>query len=143
MTINGAWMLADYKDVLGDDLGVALIPRGSATAAPVIGLSAFFVNPNSRSPQLAVDLALFLAGPEAQADLDVGSISVRTDLAFEAGDPMAVFVQSADAGYPEIMLTSNFYGPFEAMVKAVLENGNDPARAVRDACQEMNTLNGK
>jgi basic membrane protein A len=143
MTINGAWMLTDYQDSLGDNLGVALIPRGSATAAPVISMSAFFVNPNSRSPQLAVDLALFLAGPEAQADLDVGNISVRTDLTFEAGDPMAVFAQSADAGYPEIMLTSNFYGPFEAMLIAVLENGNDPARAVRDACQEMNTLNGK
>ena len=143
MTINGAWMLADYKDTLGEDLGVALIPRGSATAAPVVGSSAFFVNPNSRSPQLAVDLALFLAGPEAQADLDVGSISVRTDLTYETGDPMAVFVQSADAGYPEIKLTINFYGPFEAMVQAVLENGNDPARAVRDACQEMNTLNRK
>jgi basic membrane protein A len=143
MTINGAWILTDYQDSLGDNLGVALIPRESATAAPVINLSAFFVNPNSRSPQLAVDLALFLASPEAQADLDVGYISVRTDLTYEAGDPMGVFAQSAEAGYPEIRLTNNFYSPFEAMITAVLENGSDPASALRDACQEMNTLNGK
>ena len=143
MTINGAWMLVDFQEALGENLGVALIPRGSTAAAPLTGLNAFFINPNSRNPQLAVDLALFLSSPEAQADLDIYSIPVRTDIAFEAGDPMAVFMQAAGTGYPEILLTNNFYGPFEAMVLAVFGNGSDPASALRDACEQMNSLNGK
>ena len=143
MTINGPWVLQDFQDALGDNLGVALIPRGVAPAASLLGVNTFLVNPNSRNPHLAVDFAQFMASPEAQADLDVGNIPVRTDLAFEAGDPIAVFVQSAATGYPEALLTNNFYPAFEAMLTAVLDSGSDPASAVRDACQQMNAANGK
>ena len=143
MTINGPWVLQDFQDALGDNLGVALIPRGVAPAASLLGVNAFLVNPNSRNPHLAVDFAQFMASREAQADLDSPNIPVRTDLTFEAGDPIAVFVQSAAAGYPEALLTNNFYPAFEAMLTAVLDSGSDPASAVRDACQQMNAANGK
>ena len=143
MTINGPWAMTDFQTTLGDDLGVALLPKGIATAGPLRGITGLLVNPNSPNPQLAVDLALFLTSSEAQDDLDETSIPAGTDLNLESGDPRIIFIQSTIDGYSETLLTNNFYDPFEAMVKAVLEDHNDPASAVREACQEMNSLNGK
>lgn len=143
MTINGLWILSDYQQALGDDLGVASIPRGSVPASPIAGVDAFIINPNSKYPQVAVDLALFLASPEAQADLSFTAIPVRTDLDLNDDDPRVVFFKAVESGYPDSWLTANFYGPFEMMFTDVFDNGINPATAVTDACRAMNALNKK
>lgn len=143
MTVNGPWMLPDYQLILGDNLGLAVIPPGTTPAAPLVGVSAFLVNPNSGHPELAVDLALYLTNPQAQLELDASYIPVRSDVEVPAGDPRAVFMESTAAGFPEVLLTGNYYLPFDNMLLEVLVNGADPATAVRNACEEMNRLNGK
>ena len=41
---NGPWALGDYKKDLGDKLGVAPIPSGTAPSAPLIGIDGFYIN---------------------------------------------------------------------------------------------------
>ncbi len=68
---SGSWDYAPAKEALGDNLGIAVPPTitiggESKQLKSFAGSKAVGVNPNSQYPQVAVALAKFLGGAEAQ-----------------------------------------------------------------------------
>jgi len=149
MIINGPWVLGDYKESLGDKLGVALMPDGpSGHATPLNGIDGFYINPNSKNQEAAVRLAVFLtSGQSAQNYTDTaGHVPIRDSVT--ASDPLvAVFAQASSQGFPrpQTVEFGQYWGPFGDMYTKVLGEGAtaDPETAVKDACAAMNTATGK
>ena len=146
MFVNGPWALADYKADLGDDLGVAPIPAGSALANPLNGIDGFYINPNSQNAEAAVELALFLTNKEsAQIYTDqAGHVPIRTDV--KAADPLVGgFAEASSTGLPRPQSAEfgNYWGPFGDMFTKVLEGVSTPEEGVNEACANMNIANGK
>jgi arabinogalactan oligomer/maltooligosaccharide transport system substrate-binding protein len=149
MIINGPWVLGDYKADLGDDLGVVPMPAGPAgPATPLSGVDYWHVNPNVSPEQqeLAVDVALYLFGPEgAQIYADVSGSPMVTK-GVTASDPLVgAFAEAAAAGFPrpQTVEFGNWWGPFGDAVTKVMEGVSAPADAVAEACAAMNTASGK
>jgi arabinogalactan oligomer/maltooligosaccharide transport system substrate-binding protein len=142
MLIDGSWNYPVYQDALGENLGVALIPPGSAPAIQITGGNYWVVNPNSRNPQLAVDFALYLASHDAQGDMTPPDVPVRADLFDSIPGPMNIFLSSAAAGFPDILLTGNF-NYFQGGIDSIFYGNVEAALALRDACKQMNFRNGK
>lgn len=68
---SGSWSLASVKEILGDNMGVAKLPKANIGGEAMqlksfAGSKAIGVNPNSDNMQVAVALAQYLASPEAQ-----------------------------------------------------------------------------
>ncbi|HLF01305.1 MAG TPA: extracellular solute-binding protein, partial [Anaerolineales bacterium] len=147
MIINGPWVLGDYAKDLGDKLGVAPIPAGSAgPAGPLNGIDGFYINPNSQNVAAAVELALFLTNAESSSIYTevAGHVPIRSDVT--ASDPdVAGFALASATGFPRPQSKEfgNYWGPFGDMVTKVLEGTVDPATGVADACKAMNEANGK
>jgi len=145
--VNGPWALADYKELLGDDLGVAVLPSGpGGDAKPLNGIDGFYINPNSDNQEAAVQLALFLSsGDSAQAYTDdAGHVPIRDSVT--AADPLvATFAEASAKGLPRPQSAEfgNFWTPFGDMFTKVLEGQSTPEDAVAEACGAMNTANGK
>jgi arabinogalactan oligomer/maltooligosaccharide transport system substrate-binding protein len=147
MIINGPWVLGDYKNDLGDKLGVAPMPAGpSGPAQPLSGIDGFYVNPNSTNKEAAVALALYIFnadGLKVYADV-AGDPPARTDV--QAADPLVkAFGDAAAGGFPRPQSTEfgNWWGPFGDMVTKVLEGKSSPADGVAEACAAMNKANNK
>jgi arabinogalactan oligomer/maltooligosaccharide transport system substrate-binding protein len=145
--VNGPWALADYKKDLGDDLGVALMPAGTAPANPLNGIDGFYVNPNvsDAEKQAAVDLALFLtSGESAQIYTDsAGHVPIRDSV--DASDPLvATFSEASAQGFPRPQSTffGNYWTPFGDMFTKAIEGAATPEEAVKEACDAMNAANG-
>jgi len=147
MFVNGPWALADYKKDLGDKLGVVPMPSGpGGNANPLNGIDGFYINPNSKNVDAAVELALFLTSAESSQIYtnEAGHVPIRSDVT--ASDPLlAGFAEASATGFPrpQSMEFGNFWGPFgDAWTKAV-EGALSPDDAVKEACAAMNTANGK
>ncbi|MBM4423325.1 MAG: extracellular solute-binding protein [Chloroflexi bacterium] len=147
MIIDGPWSLNHYRSALGDQLGVAVMPRGpGGPARPFNGIDGFYVNPNSANIELAVELALFLTNAESsQIFTDIGGhIPIRSDV--KSGDPLiATFAEASTQGFPRPQSKEfgNFWGPFGDAWTKVMEGTRSPAGAVAEACAAMNYANGK
>lgn len=64
---NGNWAMGDYRNALGDKLGVAPIPAGPGGASnPLLGVDGWYFNPNSENQEAALDVALYLTNKAAQ-----------------------------------------------------------------------------
>jgi arabinogalactan oligomer/maltooligosaccharide transport system substrate-binding protein len=149
MIINGPWVLGDYKADLGDDLGVVPMPAGPAgPATPLSGVDYWHVNPNASPEQqaLAVDVALYIFGPEgAQIYADVAGSPMVTE-GVTASDPLVTaFAEAAAAGFPrpQTVEFGNWWGPFGDAVTKVMEGQSKPVDAVKEACAAMNKASGK
>ncbi len=143
---NGPWALADYKKDLGDKLGVVALPKGTADATPFNGIDGFYINPNGKSIDQAVDLALFLTNKESSQIYtdEAGHVPVRSDV--KASDPLvAAFAEASAKGFPRPQTTqfANYWTPFGDMFTKAIEGISKPADAVKDACTAMNTANKK
>ncbi len=146
MTIGDPVSLGDYKTNLGDKLGVAPMPAGTAPAAPLSAPDGWFINPNSKNQQTAVDLALFLTNADSQkifADV-AGDPPVRTDVT--VADPnVKAFADAFASGFPRPQQAwmDNFWSPFGDMVTKVIEGKSTPADGVKAACAAMSKANNK
>jgi len=144
--VNGPWALADYQADLGDDLGVAPIPKATGAANPLNGIDGFYINPNSGNKQAAVDLALFLVSKESsQIYTDMaGHVPIRDDVQ-PADDLNAGFAAASAAGYPrpQSVEFGNFWTPFGDMWTKIMEGVSTPEEAVAEACAAMNAANNK
>ena len=144
--VNGPWALADYKKDLGDKLGVAVMPKGTAAASPLNGIDGFHINPNSKNKEGALALALFLTNKDSsQIYTDMaGHVPIRTDV--KSADPLvATFAQASAAGFPRPQSKefANYWTPFGDMFTKVIEGVQKPKEAVDAACKAMNTANKK
>jgi arabinogalactan oligomer/maltooligosaccharide transport system substrate-binding protein len=146
MVINGPWALTDYRDALGENLGVVLLPSGPAgPARPLAGVSAFFVNAHSHNTENAVKLALYLTSQDsAQIFTDQAShVPVRDDVSI-SDSKIVTFSLAGTLGapFPPNAQMSGYWGPFGDLFNDVLDGGMPPDEAVLRACEAMNEANG-
>ena len=146
MIVNGPWMLGTYKDKLGDNLGVAPMPKGPKgdPAAPLAAPDGFYINPNSQNQDAAITLATYLTSPKSeQVFVDVAG-HVPAQVGMTIADPLVKgFADASATGYPRPQTTwfDNFWGPFGDMTTKVLEGKSTPADGIKEACAAMNKAN--
>jgi len=147
MVVTGPWVLGDFEKALGAKLGVAPLPAGpKGPSAPMMGIDGWYVNPNSKNQQAAVDLALYIFGKDGLTayENNAGDPAARTDVT--ATDPLVkAFADIAAAGSPRLQTKEfgNYWGPFGDAMTAVLAGKATPTDAVATACAAMNKANGK
>lgn len=143
--VNGPWALGDYKNDLGDNLGVAVMPAGTGNANPLNGIDGFYINPNSANMEGAVAVGVYLSsGASAQSYTDnAGHVPIRDSV--DASDPLvATFAQASAQGFPRPQSTffANYWGPFGDMFTKAFETDTPSADLVSEACAGMNSANG-
>jgi arabinogalactan oligomer/maltooligosaccharide transport system substrate-binding protein len=147
ITLNGSWLLGDYRAALGDQLGVAAVPAGPAgPAKPLVSGTGIFVNANSPNHEQALELALRLTDAEAQlkwAD-EAGLLPANPSVAI-ADEAVGGLAAAALTGVarPQRPELDTFWQPFDAALAEVLDNNADPVAAVQGACTAVNQANGK
>ena len=139
--------LGDYKKDLGDNLGVAPMPEGpGGKASPLNGIDGFYVNPNSKNAEGAVNLALFLTSQESsQIYTDkAGHVAIRSDVqAATRWWVRSPWLRPPASRRPQSVEFGQFWGPFgDAWTKAI-EGVSIPVDAVKAACETMNKATGK
>jgi arabinogalactan oligomer/maltooligosaccharide transport system substrate-binding protein len=146
MLIDGVWNLAWYKDGLGSNLGLVMLPDGPAgNSAPLNGIDGFFVNPNTTNFTSAVELALYMTS-QASSQLFTdsgGHVPVRDDIT--SSDPLInTFAQASMQGYPrpQVEEFNSYWGSFGEMMTDVLAGTITWQMGVQRACDSMNELNG-
>ncbi len=146
ITVNGAWLLGDYRAVLGEQLGVAALPAGPAgPAKPLVSSTGVFINANSAHTAQAISVAQLLTNADAQlkwadqAGLLPANPSVAIADANVGGLAAAALTGIARPQRPEL---NAFWQPFDAALAEVLENNADPVAAVQAACATVNQANG-
>lgn len=147
MIIDGPWMLGDFEKALGSKLGVAPLPAGPKGASkPMMGIDGWYINPNSKNQQAAVDFALYAFGKDGLTlyENNAGDPAARTDVT--PTDPnVKAFADIAAGGDPRLQTAEfgNYWGPFGDALTAVLSGKSTPADAVKTACDTMNKANSK
>lgn len=145
MLINATWALNEYKQALGNKLSASPLPANKNKDAPFTIIDAFYVNPNSKNPQLALDVALSLTNAESSKMFTDGAshIPVRADV--KTNSLMANLIKAASEGTPRPQSKefNNYWSPFSEMFVRVFELNTAPADAVKQACATMNKANGK
>ena len=147
MVVTGPWVLGDFEKALGDKLGVAPLPAGpKGPSMPMMGIDGWYVNPNSKNQQAAVDFALYAFGKDGLTlyENNAGDPAARSDVS--ATDPLVkAFADIAAAGFPRPQSAEfgNYWGPFGDAMTAVLAGKATPTDAVATACAAMNKANGK
>jgi arabinogalactan oligomer / maltooligosaccharide transport system substrate-binding protein len=143
--VDGPWASGGYKEAIAT-LGVAPMPSGpTGPSQPLTGVDGWYINPNTSDLQLAVDFALAMTTQEAQqVFVDVaGHIPANTNITIT--DPITQgFADAVATGFPrpQQKQLDNFWGNFSNAWQLVLETGEDPVKAVADACAAMNEANG-
>jgi len=147
MILEGPWELGDFEKALGDNLGVVPGPNGpSGNFEPMMGIDGWYINPNSQNKAAAIDLALYIFGPDGLTEYEnmAGDPAARSDVT--PTDPLVkAFADIAAAGYPRPQTAEfgNYWGPFGDAMTAVFSGTATATNAVMTACQAMNTANGK
>ena len=149
---SGTWDAQNVKDALGDNMGVAALPTvtingNEGQMKSFLGSKAIGVNPNAENPQVAMALAAYLAGEEAQqAHYDTRNIlPSNTNIAI-ADDPIATAVtgvmESTSMMQPFVSKMGNIWGPAENMGKALVAGEithDNAAEKTEDMNTTMNT----
>lgn len=143
--VDGPWASGGYKGAVATT-AVAPMPAGPAgPAQPLTGVDGWYINPNTPDLQLAVDFALAMTTQASQQIMvDVaGHIPANKNIAIS--DPITQgFADAVATGFPrpQVQQLDNFWGNFSNAWQLVLESGEDPVKAVADACAAMNEANG-
>jgi len=145
MFVDGPWSYPKYKQSLGANLGVVVLPSGPAgPAAPLIGADGFYINPNSHNVEAAFELALFLTNQESSQSFAEFAGHVPVRLGVTSNDPhINTFMESSTFGYPEPQSEqfANYWSPFEEMFYMVLSGEVTPQQGVSEACAGMDAAN--
>lgn len=145
LLIDGPWMLADFQNDLGGDLGVVHMPIGpGGPARPLNGIDGFYVNPNTLAVTKAVSLALYLTSqPSAQLYTDLGGhVPIRSDVT-STNEALLNFAAASAQGYPRPQSAefTSYWGPFDTLIDDVLTGVVTPTLGVQQACAAMNAAN--
>ncbi|USB33672.1 maltose ABC transporter substrate-binding protein [Paenibacillus sp. YPG26] len=150
MDINGPWELAGYKAALGDKLGIAPIPSiGGQPAVSMAGVKGWYVNAYSKYPNAAKLFAQFASTKDAQLLLNekVGSVPTNKE-ALESeqikSDPyVSAFAEQTKSSQPmpSIPEMGNVWGPVNAALPEIWDNGKDPKATLDKAAQQIKDLN--
>ena len=135
------------KEKLGDNMGVAALPTVTIDGKEgqmksFIGSKAIGVNPNAENMQVAMALAAYLAGEDAQKDhYDMRNI-LPTNTNIAVDDEIAAAVADAMINtsimQPLVPEMSNYWSPAENMGKALVA-GEITADNAAEKTEDMNT----
>ncbi len=148
--VDGPWALAELREVLGEDLGVTLLPGGPAgPARPWLSADGAFFNPNS-SPQAqawALEFARFLTNQENSSLLARTANRLPAHVQADLGeDPLRQgFLRQAQDALPEPHRPemANLWGYAGDMILKVVNGVLEPQEAVAEATTLINEANGK
>ena len=145
---SGTWDAEAVKEALGDNFGVAALPTANIDGnegqlKSFMGSKAIGVNPNAENQQVAMALAAYLAGEEAQAahyemrNILPTNINVSVD-----GDAIATAVadvmQNTSIMQPLVSKMGNYWSPAENMGKNII-SGEVTKDNAAEKTEEMNT----
>ena len=143
---NGNWTLGDYR-AARPALGVGPMPEGpGGVARTMTGVDGWYINAASPNQDLAIAVAKLLVSQEAQTiEVDVaGHVPANKNISII--DPLvASFSDAINNGdaRPQREEMNNYWGNFDKAWSDVLTAGADPTTAVAEACEAMDTANGK
>ena len=145
LIVDGPWASGGYKETLKDNLAVAPMPAGpKGPSAPLTGVDGWYINANSKNPQLAVNFALEMVKPEnVQVFVDKAG-HIPADTTIKIVDPITLqFAAAVATGFPrpQVPQLDNFWGNFDNALSLVIQKGEDPTKAATDACAAMNKAN--
>ncbi len=145
---SGTWDAESVKEALGDNMGVAALPTVNIGGTEgqmksFVGSKAIGVNPNAENMQVAMSLAAFLAGENAQKDhYDMRNILPTNINIAIADDPIATAVTKVMTDtsimQPLVSTMGNYWSPAENMGKALVA-GEIPADNAAEKTEAMNT----
>ncbi len=126
---TGSWDYTTYKEALGDDLGVAVIPTFNLNGTDYqlkgfYGSKCIGVNAQAKYPEVAVAFAAYLGGEEMQKQRFVETAQVPTNLTVgesaevQADAVAAVLVEEANIASVMQPSTSEFTSRYWANVSA-------------------------
>ncbi len=147
---SGTWDYQKAKDAYGDNLGIAAAPSanigGSAKQMRAFaGSKAVGVNPTTalykEHPEIAVALAAYLGGTDAQKDHYDKRNIIPTDKNISVSDPLAQ-AQMDTMAYASIVQPlqadmGNYWGPAESMGKEIVAGAVTHA----NAAEKTETMN--
>ncbi len=149
---SGSWDAESVKEALGDNYGVAALPSFTVNGTECqmksfAGSKAIGVNPNTENPQVAMSLAAYLAGEEAQqAHYDQRSIIPTNTNITIADDPIATataeVIDKCSIMQPIVSSMSNYWSPAENMGKNLVAGDvthDNAAEKTEDMNTAMNT----
>ncbi len=145
---SGTWDAESVKEALGDNMGVAALPTVNIGGTEgqmksFVGSKAIGVNPNAENMQVAMSLAAFLAGENAQKDhYDMRNILPTNINIAIADDPIATAVTKVMTDtsimQPLVSTMGNYWSPAENMGKALVA-GEITADNAAEKTEAMNT----
>jgi len=144
--VDGPWQTADFKTALGDKLAVVPMPKGPAGAAdPFTGTDGWYINPNAKDVDLAVNFALLMVGTASEQVFtdDAGHVPAAPGVTIN--DPLVQGFADAAAGglpRPQSKEFGNYWAPFGDAINQVLDKKADATATVTSACKLMNDANG-
>lgn len=141
MTINGPWALGDYRQVLGDDLGVAPLPmvEDMVPAVPFVGIKCLMFNPNSTPErrQDAFAFADFFTSPDNMTRMRemAGHVPAINGLPIPDDSPLSAFERQAKWGtpLPPDPEMKEVWTPMDKAIEEVLTGVKTPGKAIADA----------
>ncbi|MCR5641330.1 MAG: extracellular solute-binding protein [Lachnospiraceae bacterium] len=144
---SGSWDYENVKEALGDNMGIAPAPTFTIDGKDLqmkafAGSKAIGVNPNAEYPQVAVALAAYLGGTEAQkAHLEARNI-LPTDSSIDcSGNDLATAVQavleSASTVQPLLSTMGQYWTPAQTMGEEIV-NGSVTHDNAADKTEAMN-----
>ena len=148
---SGTWDAEAVKEALGDNMGVAALPSFSLNGTDCqmksfIGSKAIGVNPNAENMQVAMALAAYLAGEDAQKDhYDMRNIlPTNTNIAVddEIATAVADVMINTSIMQPLVSEMGNYWSPAENMGKALVAGEithDNAAEKTADMNTAMNT----
>lgn len=145
---SGTWDAEAVKEALGDNFGVAACPKVTIDGVEgqmksFIGSKAVGVNPNAENMQVAMALAAYLAGPEAQqAHYEMRNV-LPTNTSVEIGDDeiaaaVLEVMESTSVMQPIVSEMDNYWAPVENMGKNIVA-GEITHDNAAEKTEEMNT----
>lgn len=120
---DGSWNYDSYKEVLGDDLGVAVIPTYKLNGEDVqlkgfYGSKCIGVNPQSANPEVAVAFAAYLGSEEMQLQRYQETAQVPTNSALadideiKADEVATIIINEAETASVAQPMSSGFANTF-------------------------------
>jgi arabinogalactan oligomer/maltooligosaccharide transport system substrate-binding protein len=153
---SGTWDAESVKEALGDNFGVAALPTVNINGTEgqlksFIGSKAIGVNPNAENMQVAMSLAAYLAGEDAQKAHYTMRNILPTNLNVEVGEDaiasaVADVMAETSIMQPLVSEMGNYWSPAENMGKAIISgevNHDNAAEKTEDMNTTMNTELGQ
>ncbi|TMD26668.1 MAG: extracellular solute-binding protein [Chloroflexi bacterium] len=145
LIVDGPWASGGYKDALKDNLAVAPMPSGpKGPSKPLTGVDGWYINTNSKSPDLAVSFALEMVKAENEQVFVDKAGHIPADTTIKIADPITQkFGDAVKSGFPrpQVPQLDHFWSNFDNALNLVVKTGADAKKSATDACTKMNQEN--